>query len=196
MDLSNEPGITSMLKQLEGDKQGAFAELIDAVYSDLRGIAAKRMNDKFGPLLAGVTLQPTALANDVVMELLKQREAFANSKQFFAIATMITVRLLNSYQRHRLAGKRGAGKRGGDGGLDGLGSEPDANAQELSEATMKALQDLHGLDARKAEVVTLHVLCGMPLPKVAELVDASLPTVERDWRFAKNWLATRLDMAE
>ncbi len=193
MELASEPGVTSMLKQLDGDRKGEFAALVDAVYADIRGIAAKRMHDRFGYELGGLTLQPTALANDVIMELLKQRQQFVNRQQFFAVATMITMRLLVSYQRHRLAGKRGGGKRGGEGGLDAVGRGGEPKGEELGESTLKALEELHRLDARKAEVVTLHVLCGMPLPKVAELVDTSLPTVERDWRFAKNWLATRLE---
>ncbi len=189
-----EAGVTTLLKRLDGDRVGAFNTLIETVYADLRGIAGKRMHGRFGPELAGLTLQPTALANDVVVELMKQRQQLQNSEQFFALAARITMRLLIDYQRQRLADKRGGGKRGGDLPVDAGDAAVLAKGPGDAEgdATLRALEELHGLDPRKAEVVTLHVLCSMPLPKVAEMVGVALPTVERDWRFAKNWLATRL----
>ena len=79
-----------------------------------------------------------------------------------------------------LLAKRGKPPRAGEwslpGGLIDLGD---------SESLMNALEGLHGHDPRGAEVVTLHMLCGHPLPKVAEMLAVSVPTIERDWKNAK-----------
>lgn len=61
-----------------------------------------------------------------------------------------------------------------------------------AESVRVAIGELHATDPRKAEVVTLHLWRGLPLPQVAERLGVSLPTVERDWRGAKAWLAVRL----
>jgi len=58
-----------------------------------------------------------------------------------------------------------------------------------------SLEDLEELDPRKAEVVALKVFWGMEMSEVAETLQVSLRTVERDWRFARNWLRVRLKAA-
>jgi hypothetical protein len=51
---------------------------------------------------------------------------------------------------------------------------------------------MHEAYPRQAEVVTLHVLCGHPLSKVSEMLQINQRTAERDWAFAKSWLAREL----
>lgn len=181
--------LTELLHSVSGGREGAFNELVDAVYNDLRRIAAGKMADRFDRPLAGLTIQPTAIANDAVMELRRQRAEWNNSDQFFAIATRLILRLVLQYQRARLAEKRGAGQRGArlDEPMMGLAAGSGGDAAAGSEI-LSALESLHASHPRQAEVVTLHVIRGMPLPAVAAAIDMSLPTVERDWRFGKAWL--------
>ena len=42
---------------------------------------------------------------------------------------------------------------------------------------------------RKARVVSLRYFAGLSMPEVAELLGISLATAERDWRFARAWIA-------
>jgi hypothetical protein len=49
------------------------------VYADLRQIAGRRMADRFDRPLDALTLQPTAIANDAVMELRRQRARWQNT---------------------------------------------------------------------------------------------------------------------
>ncbi len=191
-----DQGITTLLEQLDGGDEQAFARLIEQVYDELRVIARNRMRRRFGERVDGLTMQPTGLANDVVVELLNQHQAWQNTEHFFAIATRLMMRQLADYARQKQALKRGQGNRGAS--LDAV-NEPAAAGAPLDKAdqeasrVMQAIEQLHELDARKAEVVTLHVICSLSLPRVASLIGVSTPTVERDWRFAKAWLASRID---
>jgi RNA polymerase sigma factor (TIGR02999 family) len=193
--MANEPtrGLTGLLDQLNGGHPGAFARLVDAVYDDLRRIAGKRMAGRFDRPVDALTLQPTAVANDAVMKLLAQRQQYQNSEHFFAIATRLIEYLISDYQKRRGAKKRGAGKRGGPIEHEPAIEDPRQHDDPFSDDVSQTLHKLHEQYPRKAEVVSLHIICGHPLPKVAELMGVGLSTVERDWRFAKDWLKRELN---
>ena len=59
----------------------------------------------------------------------------------------------------------------------------------------RGLERLEELDSRKAEVIRLRLLWGYEMTEIADVVGVSLTTVERDWRFARNWLAEELSLA-
>ncbi len=60
----------------------------------------------------------------------------------------------------------------------------------------EALTELERSDPRKARVVMLHHFAGLTLEETAAALDVSLPTVEREWRFARALLYTRLSDQE
>jgi RNA polymerase sigma-70 factor (ECF subfamily) len=49
------------------------------------------------------------------------------------------------------------------------------------------------MDARKAQLVNLRFFGGMTLPDVAEYLDCSLRTAEREWMTTRAWLRAELD---
>jgi RNA polymerase sigma factor (sigma-70 family) len=55
-----------------------------------------------------------------------------------------------------------------------------------------ALDELAGLDARKARVIELRYFGGMSVEDSAEVLQVSPQTVLRDWKLAKAWLKMRL----
>jgi RNA polymerase sigma factor (TIGR02999 family) len=188
-------GLAGLLDQLNGGHPGAFAKLVDTVYDDLRRIAANRMAGRFDRPVAALTVQPTAIANDAVMKLHQQRQQFQNPEHFFAIATRLIEYLISDYRKRRVAKKRGGGQRGASIEQVALANDlPAPDIHDSSDIT-HVLSKLHQEHPRKAEVVTLHIICEHPLPKVAELLKISLTSVERDWRFAKDWLKRELRKA-
>jgi DNA-directed RNA polymerase specialized sigma24 family protein len=57
---------------------------------------------------------------------------------------------------------------------------------------VRAIQRLHEANPRCAEVATLRVFGDHPLPRIASILNVSLPTVERDWRFSRAYLRHEL----
>ena len=51
-----------------------------------------------------------------------------------------------------------------------------------------AMQSLALVDARAARVAELRIFGGMSMDHVARLLSTSVPTAERDWRFARVFL--------
>lgn len=190
MATSPDDGITHLLRRLDEGHPDSFEQLIDAVYDQIRAIAHNRRAGRFGLQAAQLTEQTTQLAHQVMMEFQKQRSTPKNTEHFFAIATRLLMHRLTDYQRARLALARGGGNRGsGDVAEVGSDGRPEV---DQSEQVRLAIERLHTADARKAEVVTLHLWRGLPLPQIAERLEVSVPTVERDWRAAKAWLAVEL----
>jgi RNA polymerase sigma factor (TIGR02999 family) len=133
----------------------------------------------------GLTLEPLMFAHDALLRLIDQRRPFANRRHFFAYATQIMIRAMVDYQRSRKAQKRG-------------GEYVRISLAEISDQSVEIevlppiLDELEALDERKADIVRLRVFWGAANEEIAELMGLSLSTVERDWRFAKRWLATRV----
>lgn len=188
----------ALLADVNAGADGASDRLAAAVYDDLRAMARRHLAKDFGPGMAGVTIQPTVLASDTIMKLIRQRQAYDNAGHLFAIASRLMLRVLLDYHRERKAAKRGGGaarvsldpEAAGAGGAGGGGGG--ANGDVDVEAVNDAIERLAALDARKADVVRYRVLWGLTVPEVAEALDVGRATVERDWAFAKAWLAKEL----
>lgn len=179
-----------------GDARGEITGMVERLYDAVRRVSAAEMRRAFGGrALHGLTLAPTAIANDAMLRVLRQRATVASDGQFFALAARFVRQLVLDYQRQRLAQKRGAGARGAslDDDHDGVAAARDASPADEGGDAIAALDALADVYPRKAEVVALHVVCGHPLPRVAEMVGVSVATAERDWAFAKAWLADRLE---
>ncbi|MGB7157031.1 MAG: ECF-type sigma factor [Tepidisphaeraceae bacterium] len=190
-DQDEERELTRLLDAMNAGEAGASDQLAEHIFDDLRAMARRRMKAEGDG--GGVTLQPTMLASDTLMKLIRQRERFDNGGHLFAIASRVMMRLLIDYHRTRKAAKRG----GAD--LVRVSLDPDQAESETGEgidveALSAALEKLASLDARKADVVRYRVLWGLTAAEIARSLSpkVSAVTVERDWAFAKAWLAKEL----
>lgn len=190
--MNDRGDITRLLQDAARGDDAALEALTARVYGDLERVAARRMRDRFGSDLAGVTLEPAALVNETFLKLLTTPMNFENRRHFFAFATRVMLRALTDYQR-----ARSAAKRGGDHVRLTLAGVADSDRPMTPgvDDVAATLEELEGYDPRKAQVVVLKVLWGLEMTEIATTLDVSLRTVERDWRFARNWLKTRLEAA-
>lgn len=161
-------------------------ELVPVVYEELRRLAKAHMRRE----RVEHTLQATALANEAYLRLSAERpDGWTSRAQFLGLAARSIRQILIHHARGRNAAKRGGGlarlpleeARLALGGLD-----PDL--LDLDEA----LDELGGLDARKAQVVEMRFFGGMTNPEIAEALGLGLTTVEDDWYAARAWLGRRL----
>ncbi|HLL88343.1 MAG TPA: ECF-type sigma factor [Tepidisphaeraceae bacterium] len=189
--------IQLLLADVNAGKPGSTDALAAAVHSDLRAMARRHLAKDFGAGMAGITIQPTILANDTLLKLIRQRQAYDNAGHLFAIASRLMLRVLLDYHRERKAQKRGGGAArlslDPDAPLAASGDGPGSGGGDVDvEAVGNAIDKLAALDARKADVVKYRVLWGLTVPEVANALGVGRATVERDWAFAKAWLAKEL----
>lgn len=157
--------------------------------AELERLAAARMRRRYRGRLDGLTLEPAGLVNETFLRMLEKPNGFANRRHFLAFASQVMLGALADYDRRRRAGKRGGGQlRVTLTGLEPRREQTDVRLTDLR----AALDELEALDGRKAAIVKLRVLWGASNQDAARLLQISVPTVERDWRFARLWLGERL----
>ena len=156
--------------------------LLPIVYGELRRLAAAYLRGE----RPGHTLQPTALVHEAYVRLIDQKQIdWTNRAQFIGIAAVMMRRILVNHARDRVAGKRGGGAEHVPLTLagDGIGA-PEVNLLDLHDA----LTDLSESDPRKGRIVELKFFGGLTTEEIAQTLDVSVATVERDWKFARAWL--------
>jgi RNA polymerase sigma factor (TIGR02999 family) len=156
--------------------------LLPVVYGELRRLAAAYLRGE----RPGHTLQPTALVHEAYLRLIDQKQIdWTNRAQFIGIAAVMMRRILVNHARDRLADKRGGGAEHVPLTLGGEGiGAPEVNLLDLHDA----LTDLSESDPRKGRIVELKFFGGLTTEEIAETLDVSVATVERDWKFARAWL--------
>jgi RNA polymerase sigma factor (TIGR02999 family) len=186
-----ESPITDLLVRWREGKPDADAALMNAVYPVLRELARMRLHRGSQP---AVTLQPTELANEAYARLQVARGTDWQSRvHFFAITAKIIRGLAVDYARSRDADKRGGNVVFVP--LDAAANEASHDAGSASVdilAINAALDELERQDAMSARIVELKYFSGLTTAEIAEACGISSATVVRQWRFARAWLADRL----
>lgn len=181
-----QSGVTVLLARAREGDGAALSGLTDLVYDELRKLAAAYMRRE----RSGHTLQPTALVNEALMELVGGAGVAAKDRShFFALAASVMRRVLVDHARARSATKRGGGQRRMNL-HSGVAITPDADVEAL--ALDDALTRLAALDARQARVVELRFFGGLSMEDVAEHLGVSKRTAETDWSMARAWLHREL----
>ena len=187
--VSESDHITTLLHRWQSGDAAARDELFETVYRELRRIAASRLRNEMRPH----TLQATELVHEIYPQLARQRAAWQNRSQFFAIASECMRRYLVDYARTRTRQKRG--------GIDVFkislsDLKPDEICRiEINEEVLavdRALEKLKEVDETAAIVIKHRYFGGMKREEIAEILQVSPATIDRTYRFAKAWLKREL----
>lgn len=185
------PEVTRLLHRWRhNDDAAALAELLDLLYGVLRGMAEARLpaardGDR--------TLRPTALVNEAMLRLMDGHADFSDRNHFLALAALKMRSVLADYAR-----RAEAIKRGGDhvrvtvSLIDDDESSGVGTIQQDLFALDQALELLAAHDARAARVIECTYFGGMSREGTAQVLGVSVPTVDRDLRFARAWLNRQL----
>lgn len=181
--------ITTLLQQWRAGGAEAGDSLFDAVYEALREMALARLNTARGDL----TLRPTSLVHEALVRMLGREVEFVDRSHFFALAALKMRAVLVDYSRSRVAAKRGGGAVNVT--LSHVDHDASMNAMESDYdvlALHQALEHLAVHDVRAARAVEMVYFGGMSHEEIATVLVVSVPTVERDLRFARAWLNRQL----
>jgi RNA polymerase sigma factor (TIGR02999 family) len=173
---------TRLLVELGNGNESVLDEMLPLIYDELRRLAAYHLKRE----RKSHTLQATALVHEAYMRLVNQRQVdWRNRAQFLGLASEIMRRILVSHARKHAAVKRGGQEQRVSLSIADLSSkQQDVDLIMLDDA----LNKLASNDPRKSRVVELKFFGGMTNDEVAELLQVSDATVEREWTFARAWL--------
>jgi RNA polymerase sigma-70 factor (ECF subfamily) len=149
------------------------SSLTQALYSDLRRIAARHLSSE----RPDHTLQPTALVHEAYIKLAAVRErCFADGVHFVSVASRVMRQVLVDHARARSAQKRHAiPERRAEGGPDlAQVIEIDREIRALAEE-----------DESLARLIEMRYFGGMTAEECAEALGMSVHTVRHDLRYAE-----------
>ncbi|MEM7231908.1 MAG: sigma-70 family RNA polymerase sigma factor [Planctomycetota bacterium] len=172
--------ITRLLDAVRDGDPAAQEALLAHVYNELRELARAKMARE----RPGNTLQATALVHEAWLRLGDQR--FNNRAHFFGAAAEAMRRILIERARRRLAEKRGGGAGPERVEPCEIATAPEKEAELI--IVHDALEALEAHDRRKAELVKLRYFVGLTFEQAAKVLEVSVPTVKRDWTYARAWL--------
>jgi hypothetical protein len=164
---SGQGEITQLLARWEQGESGAVEALAPLVYDHLHAIAEGYLRNA----RPDHTLQPTAVVNEVFVDLLRMRRVLIDSARKAKSEKRGMV-----WQRAPL-----------DAELAWLGGET-ADSLHVSQA----LNDLAEFDPVKTRMVELHYFLGCTVDETADILEISSRTVARSLLFSLSWLRERL----
>jgi len=183
---SGQGEITQLLARWEQGESGAVEALAPLVYDHLHAIAEGYLRRE----RPDHTLQPTAVVNEVFVDLLRMRRlSLKDRAHFFTFAAQLTRRVLIDSARKAKSEKRGMGWQRAplDAELAWLGGDA-VESLDLSQA----LNDLAEFDPIKTRMIELHYFLGCTVDETAEILEVSSRTVARSLLFSLAWLRDRL----
>jgi RNA polymerase sigma-70 factor (ECF subfamily) len=181
-----EPPTIPNLDQTPSPGPTGTDELIGLVYKELRSLAEQRLRT-LGP---GASLQPTELLNEVYLKIGKDpSRSWAGRSHFIGAAAMAMRSVLVDRARRAQAAKRGGQQCRVP--LENADVALDRSPDEVL-GIDEALTRLESVDARSAKVVTMRFYLGLDFAEIAISLGVTARTVERDWAFARRWLAHEL----
>jgi RNA polymerase sigma factor (TIGR02999 family) len=179
--------ITQWLSAARGGDRSALDRVLATLYRELHGMARRQL----GGQQYGHTLDTTSLVHEAYLKLAGRAEAeFEDRAHFFAYAASAMRSVVVDYARQRLAVKRG-------GDLHRVTDLPEdaGGGMRLDEDMLgldTALNKLHDLDPRLAQVVEMRYFAGLSETEIAGLLKRSERSVRRDWQKARMFLLAAL----
>jgi RNA polymerase sigma factor (TIGR02999 family) len=176
------------------DKDKPFAhddeskgDFFERVYDELHGLAARQMRSQ----PPGHTLQATALVSELYLKLGHHGlERWKSRDHFISMAAAAMRSILVDHARSKSRQKRRP--QGGRIALDEAAAEYEERSGDLV-ALDEALMELGSNEPDLVSLVELRFFGGCSMQECARLLGKSLRTVQRDWRFTKDWLRKHLD---
>lgn len=179
--------LTELLGRIRAGDTEARDTLFAAAYTELHRIARARLRDGG----RNTVLDTTCLVHESYLRFVDAGELRAEDRRaFFAYASQVMRSVIVNCVRERIAQKRG-----GDSRPLTLSTSLAANIAADEDTVLKvheALEDLEKADPRLAEVAQMRYFGGYSEQEIAETLDITERTVQRDWEKARLILAAAL----
>jgi len=178
-----EVEITQLLHQIRDGHDEARELLWSVVYARLRKIAHHKLKQDRRPNL----LSTTGLVHETYLKLAEANlDQIENRTHFFAITARAMRQVLVDLARRRQAKKRAAEQGSTD--REAAADQPDQLVLDVNHA----LGELAKKSTRLATVVECRFFGGFTNQQVAQVLNVSTKTVEREWQRAKVYLKLAL----
>jgi RNA polymerase sigma factor (TIGR02999 family) len=174
------PEITPILRAISAGDRDAVEQLVPLVYDTLKRIAHRQLRRSNAPL------STTELVHEAFLKVVPAPSDWLSRGHFFGVVARAMRQTLIDIARRRRTAPSEPELRAV------LGSADTEIALEDLIALGDALQRLGQLNPRLKTVVEYRYFAGLSEEEIAEVLQVSIRTVERDWVKARLWLHTEL----
>jgi RNA polymerase sigma factor (TIGR02999 family) len=179
--------LTTLLSRMQDGDRAARDALFVQAYDGLRRLAHSRLHEGG----RNTVLDTTALVHESYLRLVQSGElTLQDRRAFFGYASQVMRSVIVDSARARLAERRG-----GDVPKLTLATDLLEGATQGEEAIIRvheALLELENADARAARMVEMRFFGGYSDREIAETMDVTERTVQRDWEKSKLLLRAML----
>jgi RNA polymerase sigma factor (TIGR02999 family) len=179
--------LTELLGRLHAGDESARDALFSAAYAELHRLAQARLRDRGRHL----TLDATSLVHETYLRFVRAGELRAEDRRaFFGYAAQVMRSVIINNIRDRVTQKRG-----GDARPITLSTQIADNVSGDEETILKvheALAVLEEGEPRLAQVAQMRYFGGYSEKEIAETLNVTERTVQRDWEKARRILAAAL----
>jgi RNA polymerase sigma factor (TIGR02999 family) len=174
--------ITMRLTAWRSGDTAALEPVMPELYASLRQIALQRLRNESDT----ITLDATELVHEAMARVFGASKTFENRMHFLAISALYMRSILVDRARAIIAGRRpGASATVTLSNVENLPG--DSGAMDVV-VLDNALRKLEELDPRAARAMELTTFAGMQREEIAQALEASVPTIDRDLRFARAFI--------
>jgi RNA polymerase sigma factor (TIGR02999 family) len=179
--------LTDLLGRMQGGDAAARDALFAAAYAELHGLAQARLRHGGRNAL----LDTTGLVHESYLRFARAGELRAEDRRaFFAYASQVMRSVILNSVRERVALKRGGIRQSSEGSSLSPSDLPGDEQTVLD--VHEALKDLEQADRRLAQVAEMRYFGGYSEKEIAETLQVSERTVQREWEKARLILAAAL----
>lgn len=170
----------------QADDRQAEKQLSPILYETMRRLSQKYIRQERD----GHTLQATELVHEAYIKLIDSDIDWQNRQHFYVVAARTMRRILVDRAREKNADKRGSAFQR----VTFYESElsENSNGENILELD-QVLHQLEEQDERKADIVQLHYFAGLTYSEIALCLNISQATVDRELRFSRAWLMSRME---
>lgn len=175
--------VTELLHQARNEDVAALNAIYEMLYADLRRIARSRLNGAESLTL----LDTTALVHESYLKFLKAGDLDVTDKaHFLSYAAKVMRSIVIDLVRNRATDKRG-GNADVVTLITVIAESAHINDDDLIRIN-DALEMLSKIDPRLVQVVEMRYFAGLTQDEIADALQVSTRTVERDWEKARTIL--------
>ncbi|HEY9105869.1 MAG TPA: ECF-type sigma factor [Roseateles sp.] len=179
--------ITQLLQAAQQGNRAAADQVVTRLYADLQRLARRHMREAGQMTL----LDTTALVHEAWLKLSGTDGAgFPDRRHFLAYAAQAMRSVVIDLVRARQAERRGGGQAHLT--LDTALADQIPHGDTDILRVHEALEELAQLEPRLARVVEMRYFAGLREPEIAEALNITERTVQRDWQKARLFLSVAL----
>lgn len=179
--------LTDLLGRIHGGDVVARDALFAVAYAELHGLAQARLRHGGRNTL----LDTTGLVHESYLRFARAGELRAEDRRaFFAYASRVMRSVILNSVRERVALKRDGHRQSSEASASSASNLP-GDGQTILDVH-EALKDLEQADPRLAQVAEMRYFGGYSEKEIAETLEITERTVQRDWEKARLILAAAL----